>query len=133
MLADRAALAGPAALAVWGELVVPVGLEVSAGLAESVVLAAWVESGALVVLAESVVRVAGTAFQRSRPVEETAATGSISRNIVAVLPIATELQQIVSVEPRAAIRLPIVGIARGNNLVARAVIWEVIVQEVVRA
>ena len=99
----------------------------------SVVQAALVELEALVVLEESVVRVAGTAFRRFRPVAVTEATGSISRNIVAVLPIATELQRIVSVEPRAAIRLPIVGIARGNNLVARAVIWEVIVQEVVRA
>jgi hypothetical protein len=120
-LEDRVALAGPA---VWGELVGQVG---PAALVASVALAE------LEGLEESVVRVAGTAFRRFRPVAGTEATGSISRSIVAALPIATGLQRIVSAEPRAAIRLLIVGIARGNSSVARAVIWEAIVQEVVLA
>jgi len=71
----------------------------------------------------SVELVVGIVFPRFRPVAETEATGSTTRNIAVVPPIAIGLLPTALVGPRAVIHWQTVRARHGNNSVARAGIW----------
>jgi hypothetical protein len=68
----------------------------------------------------------GIVFPRFRPVRGTVATGSTTRHIAVVPPIAIGLLPIALVERRGVIHSPTVRATHGNNLVARAGIWRVV-------
>ena len=70
----------------------------------------------------------GIVLPRFRPAGETAPTGSITRNIAVVPPIAIGLLPIASAEQRAATHLLTVRATHGNRSVAKAGIWRAAVR-----